>query len=624
MVWASGRRRADSPCRDEFRDILYLMHQGHHHAAAATLPADGERTGGFFTKLFEVFTPRQMCMNYEADVVWLHIIADSMIALAYFSIPLALMYFVRKREDLAFNWMFVLFATFIVACGTTHVFGVLAIWKPYYRVDGVVKLLTGLVSLTTAALLWPLIPRALQLPSPAQLRATNEQLAAEVVVRKRAEEEARRASEELERRVLERTAELHAALDQRADLLERERAAREDAEKANRLKDDFVATLSHELRTPISSILGWTMMLRANPGRADAAYGLEVVERHTRAQMRMIEDLLDISRIASGKLRLDVRSVNLAEVIEAAADMVRPAAEARQVRLETVIDPRSGSVRGDSSRLQQIVWNLLSNAIKFTQRGGSVKLSVRRGDSNVQIVVEDNGQGIRPEFLPHVFERFRQQDASTTRAQGGLGLGLSIAKHLVELHGGTITAHSDGDGQGAVFTVELPATASTSTEAAETREYPPLRKPTPEASVEPVASPRRLDGLGVLVVDDEPDSRGLIKRMLMDAGARVFVAGSGAEAMLLLRQEGDAIGIVLSDIGMPGQDGYSLMREIRSLPNEGASPSRLPAIALTAFARSEDRMRALLAGFQAHLAKPAEPEELVALVASLTGWTGRG
>lgn len=553
-------------------------------------------------------------MNFEPDVVWLHIVSDALIALAYFSIPLALVYFVRKRKDLVFNWMFMLFAAFIVACGTTHVFGVLAIWQPYYRLDGLIKLGTGLISITTAALLWPLIPRALQLPSPQQLRIANARLAGEIVERERAEAEARRASVELEQRVRERTAELNAAAEERAAALERERTARAEAERASRLKDDFVATLSHELRTPINAILGWTQLLRADPGRSDAAYGLEVVERNTQAQARMIEDLLDMSRIVAGQLRLDLQRVNLAEIIDAAIETVRPAADARGVDIARMVEPGTGHVRGDPARLQQVVWNLLSNAIKFTPRGGRASVTLRRVDSHVEIVVEDTGRGISPGFLPHVFERFRQEDASTTRAQGGLGLGLAIVRHLVELHGGTVSASSDGEGTGAAFTVALPVSA-----LRQAPEHPTQRHPAPEPADSMGPS---LTGLRVLVLDDDADTRDLLERVLAHAGATVFVSASSSEAIALLEHEAPAFDAVISDIGMPGEDGFAFLRRMRQVHEVQGLPRRVPAIALTAFARSEDRTRALRAGFQAHIAKPAEPEELVACVASLTGRSG--
>ncbi len=598
------------------------MPQSHDHAAMlASRGATNTESGGFWGDVFEVFTPRAVCMNLEQDVIWLHIVSDALIAGAYFSIPLALLYFVRRRKDLAFNWMFLLFAAFIIACGMTHVFGLISIWRPYYRIDGMVKLFTGLVSVATAVLLWPLVNKALLLPSPTQLRLVNEQLAAEVVDRQRAEGEARRANEELERRVQERTAQLHAAAEQRAELLNKERAARTEAERASRVKDDFVATLSHELRTPISAILGWMHLLRANPNRPDAEYGLEVVERNTRAQARMIEDLLDISRIVSGKLRLDVQTVELVDIINSAIETVKPAAEARKVRIQRVFDPKAGTVRGDPARLQQIVWNLLSNAIKFTPSGGRVTVSLVRVNSHIEIIVEDTGKGISAEFLPHVFDRFRQQDASTTRAQGGLGLGLSIVRHLVELHGGTVSAQSEGDGTGATFVVALPTAAiDAPVDDGVQRLHPTAAERSPAAAS--VSLTEGLTGLRLLVVDDEPDTRELLRRVLTEAGASVVAAGSAEAALKILMDEATRVDVLLSDIGMPGEDGYSFIRRVRQMPEGRGSPGRLPSIALTAFARSEDRTRALVAGFQSHIAKPAEPSELVAMVASVAGRLG--
>jgi signal transduction histidine kinase/ActR/RegA family two-component response regulator len=510
-----------------------------------------------------------------------------------------------------------MFAMFIVACGTTHIFGVIAIWRPYYRLDGVVKLLTGAISILTAILLWPLVNKALLLPSPAHLRLVNEQLAAEVIERQRAEEDARRANEDLDRRVQERTAQLRAAAEQRAELLNSERAARAEAERASRIKDDFVATLSHELRTPISAILGWTKLLRDNPDRPDAAYGLEVVERNTRAQARLIEDLLDVSRIVSGKLRLDVQSVDIGEIISAALETVRPAAEAKGVRLQAALDPKVGFVRGDGSRLQQVVWNLLSNSIKFTPKGGSVKVSLQRINSHIEIVVEDSGCGISPDFLPYVFDRFRQGDASITRTQRGLGLGLSIVRHLVELHGGTVAAQSAGESRGATFTVALPLSA-----LSDGPDHPQRRHPT--APPAPRIAPTRLSttalaGITVLIVDDEPDTRDLLLRVLSDAGATVLTAGSASEGIRLLAEEAPRVQILISDIGMPEEDGYTFVRRVRQLPDGRGAASRLPAIAMTAFARSEDRTRAMMAGFQAHIAKPADADEVIATVASLLG-----
>jgi signal transduction histidine kinase/ActR/RegA family two-component response regulator len=404
-------------------------------------------------------------------------------------------------------------------------------------------------------------------------------------------------------------------------LLESERAARAEAERAGRMKDEFLATLSHELRTPLNAILGWATMLRRTlDDPEEIASGMEIIERNARVQAQLIEDLLDMSRIISGKIRLDVRSVDAAAVIDAAIESVRPAADAREIRIQRVVDP-CGSVLGDAGRLQQVLWNLLSNAVKFTPRGGKILCSCQRTSSSVEIEVTDSGQGIKPEFLPHVFERFRQADASTTRRYGGLGLGLAIVKNLVELHGGTIQAKSPGEGKGATFVVRLPTSAVRSaTRAAvddddnSTTGRDPSHTPHPPLLDCDLTD---LTGIKVLVVDDDHDARNLVQRLLTDCKASVTTAASAAQALRLLSEI--APDVLVSDIGMPEMDGYAFIAQVRATH---FSAERLPAAALTAFARSEDRRRALLAGYQSHIAKPVEPAELIAVVASLAGRTG--
>jgi PAS domain S-box-containing protein len=400
---------------------------------------------------------------------------------------------------------------------------------------------------------------------------------------------------------------------QREDLLEAERAARSEAERVSRMKDEFLATLSHELRTPLNAILGWSQVLRherSDPRTLDEA--IEVIDRNARAQTQLIEDLLDMNRIASGKIRLDVQRVDLATVVRSAVESVLPSARNKGIDLRTVLDPLAGPISGDPSRLQQVVWNLLTNAIKFTPRGGKIQVLLERVNSHVEINVCDTGEGISPDFLPHVFERFRQADASMTRKHRGLGLGLAIVKQLVELHGGTVRAKSAGEGHGATFTITLPVMA---VRHEEPREHP--------ASARPVAPARNmvsLAGLRILVVDDEPDARELLKRLLGNCDAEVLLADDAARGTDMLRQRRPDV--LISDIGMPGKDGYEFIREVRGLsPDEGG---RTPAIALTAFARSEDRTRAMMSGYQMHIAKPIEPQELIATVASLAGrnWMG--
>jgi PAS domain S-box-containing protein len=387
--------------------------------------------------------------------------------------------------------------------------------------------------------------------------------------------------------------------DERGELLASERAARRQAEEANRAKDEFLATLSHELRTPLNAIVGWAHVLRSGvTDQATTERGLDVIERNARTQARLIDDVLDVSRIVAGKLRLNFTLVDLPHVIEAALDAVRPAAENKGVQLQPVLDPDAGPVSGDADRLQQVVWNLLSNAIKFTPRGGHVQVRLWKVDSHVEIVVADDGAGIAPEFVAHVFERFRQADSSSTRTHGGLGLGLAIVRHLVELHGGAVAVTSAGVGHGSTFTVKLPLGAAT---------------PGPEPALATPA-PESVAGIKVLVVEDEPDGLDLVVTLLAGLGAEVRGVAS-ADAALVALQEA-RFDVLLSDIEMPGQDGYALIREVRARALEGRGP-RLHAAAFTAYARPEDRDRALAAGFDAHITKPVSPNELVRVVATL-------
>ena len=401
---------------------------------------------------------------------------------------------------------------------------------------------------------------------------------------------------------------------ERENLLESERAARTEAERASRMKDDFLATLSHELRTPLNAILGWANLLATDATPEDFREGLPVIERNARAQARIIDDLLDMNRIMSGRVRLDVQSIDLAAVLEAAIETVRPAADAKGLRIQSIIDPLAQPLHGDPSRLQQVFWNLLSNAVKFTPKGGLVQIILGRADSHLEVRIIDTGEGIAPEFLPHVFDRFRQADPSTTRTHGGLGLGLAIVKQLVELHGGNVQVHSAGPGAGATFTVSIPLGTPQPRSAGESaRHHPRGHDPMPLAAVASLD----LRGIKILVVDDEADARSIVARCLGNAGAEVRPASSAREALDLLRAEKPDL--LISDIGMPGEDGYTLIRRIRPLgPNDGG---KIPAIALTAYARAEDRMRAVLAGFQMHISKPVEVAELLAMVASLTGRT---
>ncbi|HKY03681.1 MAG TPA: ATP-binding protein [Blastocatellia bacterium] len=405
---------------------------------------------------------------------------------------------------------------------------------------------------------------------------------------------------------------------EREGLLAREQASRREAEQASRAKDEFLATLSHELRTPLNAVLGWARMLRTS--RLDeetTSRALDTIERNAKAQAQLIEDMLDVSRIITGQLRLDVIPINLASVVQAAIEVVRPAADGKDIRLQAVLDPKAGPIAGDPNRLQQVVWNLLSNAIKFTPKRGRIQVRVERINSHVQLTVSDTGQGIKPEFLPYLFERFRQADSTLSRRHGGLGLGLAIVKHIVELHGGTVYADSLGEGQGAEFVIKLPVIIAYDTGRL-TNGF--LESGGPNAENDPVFEcPAALQGLRLMVVEDDADARELVCTILKECGAEAKAVASAAEAFDALREWGPDL--IISDIEMPGEDGYSLIRRIRS--SSLGKESEVPAVALTAHARVEDRVRALNAGFQSHITKPVDPMELIAVISSLTKKPGR-
>ncbi len=394
------------------------------------------------------------------------------------------------------------------------------------------------------------------------------------------------------------------AEEERAILLESERAARSEAERANHLKDDFLATLSHELRTPLNAIMGWAQIMKHRRlPEADLAQAVDVIDKNARAQSRIIGDLLDMSRVVAGKVSLDLKALDLAAIVESALASIRPVAEKKGLRLEQDLVDQAGWVMGDQARLQQIVGNLLTNAVKFTPPGGSVGVSLARWGALVKLEVRDTGRGIAPEFLSHVFERFRQADASTTRVFGGLGIGLAIVKNLVDLHGGGVSAHSEGEGQGARFLVRLPALLQ------------PQEEPT--ASGLPGQRTPGLRGVSVLVVEDDRDARDLVRRILEECEARVVPAGGVKEALAVFSESRPDV--IVSDIGMPDEDGYDLIRQVRALPPDRGG--RTPAVALTAFARPEDRHRVLLAGYDAHVAKPIESATLIARIAELLSST---
>jgi signal transduction histidine kinase/DNA-binding response OmpR family regulator len=428
--------------------------------------------------------------------------------------------------------------------------------------------------------------------------------------------EAQRHAAELQQEVTERKS----AEEARARLLVREQAARAEAERANRTKDEFLATLSHELRTPLTAILGWTHLIRG--GKLDEAMmtrALETIERNARAQSQLIDDLLDVSRIITGKLMLDFRPVELASLIEATIDTVRPMAEAKSIGVRPSLRTSHCVVSGDPARLQQVVWNLFSNAVKFTPEGGSVEVGLTCDEQRVELEVSDSGQGISQDFLPYIFDRFRQADGTTTRKHGGLGLGLAIVRHLVELHGGTIRAHSDGNGKGATFTLSLPLTstapatgdADESTAADDVDAV--LAADGDESSS--LAQSDVLGGLRILIVDDEADTRDLVQEVLARQGAEVRTSGSAAEALRTLAAWNPDL--LISDVGMPVEDGYELIRQVRRFDAE--HHGHIPAVALTAYVGAEDHRRALDAGFQTHLAKPIVPKALIDTVVRIVG-----
>ncbi|MDQ3665701.1 MAG: PAS domain S-box protein [Acidobacteriota bacterium] len=402
------------------------------------------------------------------------------------------------------------------------------------------------------------------------------------------------------------------AEDERAELLGRERAARADAEKANRLKDEFLATLSHELRTPLNAVIGWSRMLSS--GRLDedsTTHALEVIERNAWSQKQIIEDILDVSRVITGKLQLNLAPVDLVAVVDAALDAVRPALEAKAINIETIIDAGLRIVPGDADRLQQVIWNLLSNAARFTPSEGKVEVRLSHDSGHVQIQVSDNGPGIDPAFLPHVFERFRQADGTTTRTHGGLGLGLAIVRHLVELHGGTISAENRTDRSGAIFTLKLRVPSGELGPEALADAITAFKDSEPELP--------NLENLRILVVDDEKDTLDLVAMDLTQHGASVTGVTSAAEALTALEES--QFDLLISDIAMPETDGYALIRQVRR--RESGREKRLPAVALTGYARVEDRMRAIMAGYNTHVVKPVEARELVTVVASLAGRLGK-
>ncbi len=532
---------------------------------------------------YQPFMSHGHCYMWRPNLVALHVISDSVITIAYYTIPFTLLYLVRKRKDLPFNWMFVAFGVFIIACGTTHLMEIWTIWTPVYWLSGMVKAVTAAASIVTAVALIKLLPVIMLIPSVHQLRAAKEQLEREVAERKDAEAGLNEIRGKLEQGVEERTRDLA--------------RANAELEKAGHLKDQFLAMLSHELRTPLTAIYGWIHMLQNQRlEEKTVARALEVMDRNVRAQARLVDDLLNVSRIITGKLKIEPEWTDGKRVIETSVQSIRPAADAKSIRIETRTAPDAGAIYADPARLQQVLWNLLTNAVKFTPRSGSVMVSLTQTNSSAEIAVSDTGEGIDAGFLPYVFERFSQADASSTRKHGGLGLGLSISRQLIELHGGTIEVSSPGRNQGTTFTVILP--------------IPSIRREDVEP---PVREVRTIAGIRVMVVEDDEDTREMIVEALKRHGCSVSHVGSGLEALTALRDHRPDV--LVSDIGMPEMDGYDLLSRIR-LGSAGGIQD-LPAIALTAYASIEDKERARRAGFADHVTKPVSVTELVYSIAKV-------
>ncbi len=492
------------------------------------------------------FMPHGYCMQWDFWLLTQHVTSDLLIAAAYFSIPVALVTFVRKRKDVTFSFIFWLFSLFIFSCGITHLLEIYLLWHPLYWVAGWAKTLTAVASVATAIVLWRVIPQALQIPSHHELESANTELQEQLRMR-------------------------------------------EEAERGSRQKDDFLATLSHELRTPLNAILGWVQLLEeGHIPKNKQAEALEVIARNARSQAQLINDLLDLSGIAAGKMRMENQAVNLNDVVKGALATVMPTAAQQGVRLEGRIPAADHVIQGDNRRLQQVVWNLLSNALKFTPSEGRVEVAVTGNASEAVLTVTDTGIGIESKFLPQVFERFKQADGGTTRTRGGMGIGLALAREIVLLHGGQIHAASAGLGFGSTFTVRLPKSSFTSED--------------PEAS-KAKFSAQCLAGHFILVAEDDADSRNLFLEICRQAGAEVVAAATAEEALDAANARRPSA--LVSDIAMPGHDGIWLIRRIRE------RHGNIPAIAVSAFAHKEDRAAARDAGFHLHLSKPVEPSELL-------------
>jgi signal transduction histidine kinase/ActR/RegA family two-component response regulator len=516
-----------------------------------------------------LFHPHGYCYLWLPSLVTTHVLSDLSIGVSYVAIAATLVWLVQKaRRGLPFSWIFVAFGVFIIACGATHFMEVWTLWTPVFWLAADVKIVTAGASVATALALPPLVPKVLDIIHAARLSEERRL-------------ELERTHADLERRVGERTADL-------ANALQR-------AEEANHAKEAFLAAISHELRTPLNAILGWADILERHPDLTLLKRAIPVITRNAQAQARVVGDLVDVSNIAAGKMRLEPQTTDVSALLTTTVDLIRAAADAKRLTIDVMIVP-SLVVWGDPARLQQVFWNLLSNAVKFNADGGSISVAAGATEARARIAVSDSGVGIDPHFLHSVFERFTQADMSPTRGHHGLGLGLAIVRHLVELHGGAIRADSHGVGCGSTFTVEIP-----------------LQLYGRQGLQEPDVSAADLRGVRVLVVDDDPDSRETVAAILETAGAattRAHSASAGLERVLE-----QPVDVIVSDIAMPDRDGVDFIQDVRRLPDSRLR--RTPAVALTAFVRDEDRRRILSAGFQKFVAKPVTAARLVESVASL-------
>lgn len=531
------------------------------------------------TRPFMVDSPQawQPQVIYGGDpwLIWGYTIENLIIGVTYLGVSVTTALLLDKfkaKIPPRFRWIIIATTIFILLSGFTYITSTFGIWFPLYRINLIVRGFAAVAAVAVAVNLPSLLPKleALMLDAQENAQVRVDLARAEVDASHKVEVEG---------------------------LLERERAARLGAERLNRLKDEFLATLSHELRTPMTTIMGWTQMLLNDEPDTDRRLRLDTIARAARSQLQLIDDLLDVSRIINGKVRLDVRPLQLGEIAAQALEAIRPAALAKRIRVESQGLDLDKPVYGDPGRLQQVIWNLLTNAIKFTPEGGRVKLEVKRDNGRVTLCVEDSGIGIDPEFLPFVFERFRQANQSISRRHGGLGLGLAIVRHIIELHGGEVAALSEGEGFGSAFKFTLPKATSEQINEQADRRMPPYHTQDPA-----------LDGIKVLAVDDDHDTRDLIRFALEKFGAAVTSAASAAEALAHLDQCG--FDVIVSDIGMPDIDGYEFLHRARA-------KCHTPAIALTAYARLEDQVQTKKAGFDRHLSKPVEMLKLASMVASL-------